>query len=144
MSLEPAVAHAAGRSSLVAQPCRAHVQSLDKCVEADQERGRNRGGCEQPLRLRRAALGRSTWSRTRGQGLALFYILDLFWAESYAGWGVEEVFMTKRAVFPCHADRPAALETIARTLRGGALADPVEDLVQLAGIRHSVPCDVGG
>lgn len=49
---------------------------------------------------------------------------------------MEEVFMTKRAVFPCHTDRPAALETIARTLRGGALADSVEDLAAWVAVLH--------
>ena len=36
--------------------------------------------------------------------------------------------MPKPALFPCAADRREALETIAFTLRGGALSDPFEDL----------------
>ena len=36
--------------------------------------------------------------------------------------------MTRSAVFPHPADRRAALEAIARVLRGGAPADPARDL----------------
>ena len=36
--------------------------------------------------------------------------------------------MPKPALFPCLADRREMLETIAFTLRGGALSDPFEDL----------------
>ena len=36
--------------------------------------------------------------------------------------------MTKPALLPCPADRREMLETIAFTLRGGALSDPFEDL----------------
>lgn len=36
--------------------------------------------------------------------------------------------MPKPALLPCPADRREMLETIAFTLRGGALSDPFEDL----------------
>lgn len=36
--------------------------------------------------------------------------------------------MLKPALLPCPADRREMLETIAFTLRGGALSDPFEDL----------------